>query len=452
MPLYLPYGRRLNIINIVGDDYPTGPLDGFPTSLGARYKGGWIHFRRGRVVLSLCGPARGCGMTGRLPQHHRMLTNDTGADFDWTRTYFCDLARAGYINFVTGKLMNGYGEPGGNTGAFEIALPFPQIGIHKAKIMHCPPRYALLADTGITYIDETGAITGSQTLDVGDAFYYPDRWKTFVEDFITSMLPTPGVPWSVYVGDKASHTPITPASRYAATSISFTDNAAFGVDPVATGQPQFIIDQADTGWNQTKIDAAHATKLDRLRTLRATDDSTKHVIDFLDTNGLLPKTALFFRCDQTDFSGEERLDGGKGTQLKPSNFMEFFVRCPVAAGSPNFECDLSVNDMDVACTIRKICGAASHYMEDGMSLDQIMLNPAITSFREASPYFNPIKNPECEGLNFENGVTWGRGVAGTDIAGQEYNYTDEWCTVNTGPNAVNAAKLNRVKAIYGFTP
>lgn len=454
MALALPFGFRPNIINIVGDDYPTGAIDGFRNTLKVNYKGGWRRIKKGNAVLSLCGPARACGFTGILPQKHLMLSNDTGQAFTdagmWFRTYLADLARVGYVNFVGGKLLNGYGEPVGNAGHFTIPTPFPQIGIHKAHIIYGSPQYGLGAagaGNGNQFIDENGTITGDKDADVGDSFYYPDMWGRDVEAFITSRLSKPGEPWSVYIGDKASHVPITPATRYVGTPITYADNAGFGV---GTGQPQFIIDQQVVPWDATAIANAHATKLLRLQTLYASDDSLKHLLDFLDTNGLLSTTMIIWRCDQTDFSGEAQVDGGKGTQHKASNFLEMYVRPPGPAGGSNFDCEQAVCDMDVASTIRHVCGAASHYMEDGMSIVPILLDNN-AAFREATPYFNPTKNPECEGLNFANGVRWGRGVAGGHAAGQEYNWTDEWCTVNTGANPANAAKLQLIKNRYGLT-
>jgi arylsulfatase A-like enzyme len=472
MPLILPFGRKLNVVNWVGDDLATQSDVGLLQVGQGQYLGGWVKFTRGRSVTSVCAPGRAAGFTGLLPHKHLVTGNGFGGSLDWMKCYFTDLARAGYTNFVTGKLLNGYGEKPGTNGAFEIATPFPQLGIHRACIMHCSPSYALLPNTSNDYIDEAGNITlgapnrvnandpGPGEL-VGDAHYTPDCWWDYaaaaarpgrdVKSFITDCLTRPGQPWSVYVGDKASHVPVTPATRYTSTSIAFADNAAFGVDPATTGHPPFIVDMAapPQDWTPEAIQAAHDSTLQRLRTVRASDDSLKALMDFLNANNLLDKTIIILRGDQTDFGGELRIDGGKGTQHPASASLNLRIRMPVAAGSPNYVCDAAVCDMDVAATIRDVCGARAKFLEDGMSMAPLLINPA-RAFREASPSFALSANPRYEGLNFADGVTWGRGIPGTNTSGQEYTWPDTWATYSTGASPSRGEKLDAIKAAYGY--
>jgi len=253
----------------------------------------------------------------------------------------------------------------------------------------------------------------------------------------------------VYIGDKASHVPVTPATRYASTAISWTDNAAFGLDPVATGQPQWLIDMANSNWTGTDAANARALQLERLRTLRASDDSLKAVIDALDASGQLDKTLILVSVDQTNFSGAFRIDGGKGTQHNESNMLTLYMRRPVAAGAANEDCDVAACDMDIAATIRDACGTTAAKGEQGMSLVPQLTNPT-ANFRRASPYFALAANPRGEGLSLPGGAAWGRGIPGTDTEGQTYYWTDAANTINAGDSAELNAQLNTIKAAGGY--
>lgn len=443
MAVALPFGRQVNIINWRGDDMPWNSDLGLLNVGQGQYKGGWVKFTRGRAIISLCGPGRMAGFTGRMPQTHRMWSNDTGADVNWLTTYFCDLARRGYTNFVGGKLMNGYGEPSHNSGAFEISASFPSIGIHKCKIMHCSPSY-----DGNDYIDETGAI--DTTEGTGDAYYYPDLWLTHTTSFLAGV--PIGQPWSIYIGDKASHVPITPPTRYANTSITWTDDPGFGLDPVntTTTQPQFIVDDHDTNWTQNHQDNARTDQLNRLRTLRASDDSLKGLIDLVVARGELANTLIIISGDQTDYSGQFRIDGGKGSNHWAANSLNLRIRRPVADGTSNTTCDAAVCDADIASTIRHACGAVAKYGEDGMSMVGLLSNTGLP-FREAAPFFNLKKPPEIAGVTTAGGVTYGQGVPGGNYPNEEYHWTDAYNTVNRGKNPELRRVTNALLDIFGRT-
>lgn len=449
MAISLPFGRQVNIINWRGDDLPWNSDLGLLQVGQGQYLGGWVKFNNAGAVTSLCGPGRMAGFTGRMPQTHRMWSNDTGEDVNWLITYFADLARRGYTNFVGGKLLNGYGEPPQNNGNFTIPHSFPEIGIHKAKIMYGPPRYGLGgAGTGNQYIDEAGNVAGSVENDHGDAFYYPDLWLTHVTSFL-SGVPV-GQPWSIYIGDKASHIPITPATRYANTSITWDDNPAFGVDPTGgvSRQPQFVIDDAEANWGNSKQDEVRAENLERLRALRASDDSLKGVIDLVNARGELPNTLIIVSGDQTDYSGELRQAGGKGTNHWAANSLNLRVRRPVAASSPNTTCEALVCDADIAATIRHACGAVAKYGEDGMSFVNQLTNPTMP-FRQSRPYFNLYKNPEMAGLITGGPVTYGKGAPDGGYPNEEYTWTDRYCTVNAGKNAEYRREVDAFLDIFG---
>lgn len=443
MPFALPFGRQVNIINWRGDDLPWNSDLGLLQVGQGQYKGGWVKFTRGRAVTSLCGPGRMAGFTGRMPQTHRMWSNDTGEDVNWFTTYLCDLARRGYTNFVGGKLLNGYGEPSENNGAFEIADSFPSIGIHKCKIMHCSPSY-----DGNDYIDETGAIDTTQG--TGDAYYYPDLWLTHTTEFLAGV--PVGQPWSIYIGDKASHIPITPATRYAGTSITWTDDPGFAVDPEGgtSRQPQFIIDDQQTNWNSNKEDDARAEQLERLRTLRASDDSLKGLIDLVVARGELANTLIIISGDQTDYSGQLRQVGGKGTNHFAANTLNLSIRRPVADGTANATCAAAVCDADIAATIRHACGAVAKYGQDGMSVVELLTNTT-AGFREAAPFFNLLKPPQIAGVTTAGGVTYGQGVPGGEYPDEEYHWTDPYNTHNAGKNPELRRVTNALLDIFGRT-
>lgn len=448
--LALPFGKQVNIINWRGDDLPWNSDLGLLNVGQGQYLGGWVKFTNGGAVTSLCGPGRMAGFTGQMPQKHRMWSNDTGEDVDWFTTYFCDLARRGYTNFVGGKLLNGYGEPVQNDGAFQISDSFPTLGIHKAKIIYGSPQYGLGdvgEGNGNQYIDEAGTVVGNKDNDVGDAFYYPDLWLTHVTDFLAGV--PVGRPWSIYIGDKASHIPITPATRYAATSISWTDDPGFGIDPTGgvTRQPQFIIDDAETNWGQSKQDEVRTDQLNRLRTLRASDDSLKALIDLVVARGELANTIILISGDQTDYSGQLRVAGGKGTNHWACNALNLRVRRPVAASTPNTTCDALVCDADIASTIRHAAGAIAKFGEDGMSFAPLLSAPAM-EFRRSRPYFNLHKPPELAGIVTAGPVTYGQGVPGR-YPSEEYHWTDRYCTVNAGKNAELRRETNALLDTFG---
>lgn len=426
MAVSLPFGKQVNIINWRGDDLPWNSDVGLIQVAQGKYRGGWMKFTRAGAVFSLCAPGRMAAWTGFMPQRHGVLSNNlNGLTLNWNSLYFKDLARRGYTNFVCGKFQNGYGELDEN--GFTIAQSFPSMGIHKCKII-----YGEIGYDGNDFIDETGAI--DTTAGTGDAFYYPDLWLSQVTTFLNGV--PAGRPWSIYIGDKASHTPVEPPTRYANTSISWTDDPGFGVDPRAgtTKQPQFIIDDADLNWTQNKIDNTRELHLDRLRALRASDDSLKALIDLVESRGELGNTLILLSGDQTDYSGQLRNTGGKGTNHWACNQLNLRVRLPVAGGSANYDdCHALVCDPDIASTIRHACGAVAAYGEDGMSFVPLLNDPG-SQFRRSRPFFNFDQRPEVVGLITGGPVTYGYGLSNGRYPNEEYHWVDEHCTINRGKN------------------
>lgn len=437
----LPYGKQVNIINWRGDDAPWNMNHGLRNVIEALYLGGWTTFRHSRAVISLCAPGRMAGFTGLVPQRHLMWDNASGDDVDWQQTYFVDLAKRGYRNGVFGKLLNGAWESG--HGGFTPPNPLP--GVHYMRAIHGAPNYfenTFIRQDGVLVGGLEEADSGNHTPgdgQVGDTYYYPKLWRTHVTNFLATV--PIGQPWSIYIGDKASHIDtvggeqvVSTETQYAATSITWTDDPSFGVSPTGgnSRQPQHIIDNAETNWSNSDAVAARALHLDRLRSLYTSDDSLKVLIDLVVTRGELANTLIIISCDQTDFSGQLQSAGGKGTNNWASNMLSMSIRSPVAAASPNNTCDAVVNDMDIAETIRHACGAGHSYQTpDGMSMIPLLATPEL-AFRYATPYFNLYKNPEIAGLTTADGRTYGKGTPEGGYPHDEFCWDDPYNIHNIG--------------------
>lgn len=440
----LPYGFKPNIIVFNLDD---APLDfatvGLRTTVGVNYLGGWNAFDRTNCTVSLCAPDRVTCFTGVMPQIHNMTgnqANEGGGVIEPRLFYFTALSAIGYINGLYGKWVNGAGESG-TGGAFDLPLTPRQPGVHNQYIMSGAPSYDdWYGNDGVNaLVHHVGTDTANWSDDVMGT-----KMTTFIDSCVAN---NPGVPFSIYCGFKSSHVSYTPPDRYAATSISFTNNDAFGVDPSIVGaagyaQPQWMIDDADSNWQQSDIDAFNADHLEKHRCHYGADDSIKAVIDKLVTYNLLDKTLIIVKTDNAANMGEFRQQSAKGSMLKSAQDCVMYVRAPVASGSPNYTItNQSVSDMDVAATIYHVSGAKSRYTLNGQSF-QPLLNNASQTHREVAPYTNLWKDSPC-GIG---GVTASGVVAGytpaksletgdaTNTPGERYSWADTYCLTNLGGN------------------
>lgn len=457
MPVALPYGRQVNIINWRGDDLPWNSGLGLVNIGDGQYLGGWTTFDYARAVISVCGPGRMAGFTGLFPQRHHMWDNGSGRDCDFNQCYFVDLAKRGYRNGLIGKFLNGYGETGG--AGFTTTVPFP--GVHWMRAFYGNPNYF-----ENNFMTQAGVLVGGRDEpdngdhnpgagQTGDTYYYPRLWREQATAFLATV--PIGQPWSLYIGDKASHVDdpgdgskvVYRESIYQNTNITWTDDPSFGLDPQngTTSQPQFMVNDAEKTWDNTvELDARQLQK-NRLRALRSSDDSLKLLIDLVVSRGELANTLIILSGDQTDYSGQWRITGGKNSPHWGANRLALRVRRPVANGAANNACFARVMDPDIATSIRDACGAVASKGQEGMSFLPLLTAPDL-EFRRSAPYYNLNRAPEIGGLNAP-GKIYGRGVAGTKHEGTEFCWTDYYNINNSGPNPELSRELDAMLDLHG---
>lgn len=443
IPITAPNGKAWNFIVINADDatldfYGASPMPLF----NANWASGYIDFPRGACNTPLCLPGRAATLLGWRVERHQGWDNNSGANLDLTQTFLVNFKRHGYYTGAIGKWINGFGE-GGN-GGFGTATRQP--GVDFQRIQWGAPNYL-----NWTELDENGDKTTNDGSVLNDRVHgttdsraaYTDTsytdYATDVEgDRVSQFLDNAaalGRPFCLYWAPKAPHQDSggdpAPPTRHAATSVTLTEEASFGLNPNALGIPSWCARVGEGSWNASDIAAVRATHTASLRTVRGLDEILHKSFTKLAALGLDTNTIIIIKTDNAHASGELRLVD-KGTPHRSSSAMLMRVKVPGQAGGT---CNAAVSDIDVAPFMYRMAGIFPAVGCDGMSFHRCILDTS-ADHREAAPLSNPYKDsPAFHGLWFKDGsVAYALTDDSAKGAGQTGGWTDAPMTTNVIPN------------------
>lgn len=399
-PLVAPNGKPWNFLVVQLDDLT---LDGLESSsaplFNTNWRSGFVKFPRACCNSPLCLPGRVATLTGLRMENHRGWDNNSGANVDLTNTFQVWLQRAGWFTGGAGKWLNGWGET--NNGGWGTAGGQP--GHDWQNYQYGAPNYF-----GYSLCDVSGNVTSRGSTDSRAVYtdtsatdYAVDvEWDSFKT--FAGLAATAGRPWVFYWTSKGPHqdsggNPIPPA-RHAATSVTLTEDATFGVNPDTLGIPGWCKQVGESPWNQAAIDALRATHTASLRVMRAVDETLHLILTEIATRGWDQNTIIIIKTDNAHASGELRLLD-KGTPHRSSSIMVLHVKVPGVAGGT---CNAVVSDIDIAPFLYALSGARPKRAPDGMSFHRLFGDFNLVH-REAAPVRCFKDSPAHTALRFHDG-------------------------------------------------
>lgn len=449
-------GKPWNFLVINCDDATLDLYEASPMPLfNANWASGFLAFPRASCNTPLCLPGRMATLSGMRRERHFGSDNNDGAAVDLTKTVLTTLQNRGYYTGIVGKWLNGFGE--------DFGTATRQAGVDFQRIQWGPPNY-----TNWTELDENGDKTTNDGSVLNDRVHgttdsraaYTDvtytDYATDVEgDRVVQFLDNAaanGRPWLMYWAPKAPHLDSggdpTPPARHAASSVTLTEDTAFGVAPATLGIPSWCAAVGSETWTQSDIDDIRATHTASLRTVRGLDEIVHKVLTKIAALGMDADTIVIFKTDNAHASGELRLVD-KGTPHRSASSALLRIKVPTIAGGTR---NHAASDIDIAPTICDLAAARPTYGMDGMSLARVLADNA-APFREAAPLSNSKDSPAFRGMYFADGHVYYRtdpaSNKGADQAGG-WNNTD--MTTNVIVDQGDRAKLTILDQIVQGAP
>ncbi|HEX4872495.1 MAG TPA: sulfatase [Nevskiaceae bacterium] len=357
---------RPNFIVLLTDDQERG-LDAYMPRLRRDLAGRGVDFLRSYVTLSLCCPSRASLLTGRYAHNTDVLSNttdrggyagfrDSGQEAD---TVAVKLAAAGYRTAYLGKYLNGYpaddwpapfvtppgwGEWMVPVDAFPKSHPYPQYN------------YDLIDGS-------TATRRGSAPAD-----YFGDVVGNRLLDYVSRECG----PFLVVAGFVTPHNPGTPAPRHANDPVTLPPRHPSFNEADVSDKPRWL--QLNPLLTEEQIASYDATQVQRLRSLKALDETVGALIERLDRRGLLERTHLIYTSDNGWHMGEHRLKPNKNTVFEHDIGVPLIWRGPgVAEGRTSQALALNI---DIAPTLLDLAGVRDDLeTRDGRSLAAVLANP-----------------------------------------------------------------------------
>lgn len=463
MAATLPLGYQPDIIVFNCDD---APLDMWSTQSMPLFMANWAsssldYTTNGSANGPLCLPGRIAVLSGQRMEHHFGYDNASGASLRLNETFLVALQRIGYRTGAVGKWINGFGD---SSGSAAFGSPVRQPGVDYQRIQWGPPDYFNWKE-----LDETGEFN---TRDLGDmvatrshlqvdgraaytdtAFtdYCSDVEKDRVLEFLAG---TPANrPFCLYWAPKSPHKgagagPVPPG-RHASSAVTLVPPPSFGLAPGDYGNPQWMIDSAESPWDAAAIAAVNSEHVEAMRALRGLDEALHSVLLALQASGRLSRTVIFLMTDNAHAYGEMR-QADKGTCHRGSSAKLLRVMVPGQAGGMRYQ---AVSDIDIAPTICHLAGTALPVAPDGMSFFATFANPN-APFREAAPIGSLVKDsPTAAGLWYgpeagrpNGGRVYYEGLPGGKADGEVGCWTDFDMIQDQGPQPDAAEALAKLRA------
>jgi N-acetylglucosamine-6-sulfatase len=409
---HAPKQKRPNIVLIMDDDQSTN-LQQFLSKTNTAIGSHGVTFDNSFVNYSLCCPSRSTMLTGQYSHNHGVRGNQlpSGGYSKLAPTIGNTmpvwLQRAGYYTAHIGKFLNGYG-----TTSADTEVP-PGWNEWYGSIDN-PDGFAGGTYTAYGYtLNENGhAVHYGSTPDVVDpATYQTDVYSQKAADFIARRAPS-NKPFYLSVAPRDPHSEAAScncagnnpraAPRYEGTLASLTAprNPDFNEADVSD-KPSNIKDLASLNPTaQASVDARYRA---RAEAVLGVDDLVQHVVDTLKQQGELKNTVLMFTSDNGFFHGEHRVPQGKVRLYEPSIRVPLEIRGP---GMPKgVHRSQPVGNVDLTETILDFANAKAGRVEDGMSLQNVMLKKRYWPGRamDLETYFTPdaTEDPEDPPLNYQ---------------------------------------------------
>jgi arylsulfatase A-like enzyme len=371
----------VNVVVVMTDDQRIDDMSVMPKTKERLGRYG-VAFRRSYATFPLCCPARVSYLTGQYAHNHGVTGNlapegifDFMEDSQVTSTVPYALQQAGYRTAFYGKYLNGYAV----------------VAKQKDGSLYIPPGYDdWRAGTIVGKMFEwEQAIRGEVRLWGSDpADYQTDVLKRQSVHFIRANLDKE-VPFFLTISPLAAHKEgrravIDPLHnpRPAVRHRKITDDIPLRKRPSfneadVEDKPNLVKDK-DRLDAQAREQARHSQN-DRLGSLLSVDDLVERVVAVLREERALRRTLVIFTSDNGYMLGEHRLFG-KNTIYEESARVPLLMR---GAGLPKDEVVRSlVGTVDLAPTIYDVTGVAPLLPQDGVSLFEVVADPAAYADRE----------------------------------------------------------------------
>jgi len=328
------YAVPTNFVVIVTDDQRFDSLWSMPIVTSELVDKG-VMFENAYVTTPSCCPSRGSFLSGGyLPQNSGVLTptwrNGGFENFADVNALAPILSAAGYRTAMLGKYLNGY----------DYDRPEAQL-------------------------------------------YYPPGWTTFkpAQTFDNDLLSAQAIeflsanandPFFLYVAPYAPHYPAIPAAEDSSRFSDFTFRERGHGESDFSDKPDWV-NFGHFPYNRGRfnnIDEQDEFHRDQLRTLQGVDRLVGDVVVWLEANGKLESTIIFFTSDNGFMWGEHGL-------FEKNLPYEESIRVPLVVRAdglvPRVEEKLAVENLDIAATIIDLSGIP--VSSDGLSLWPLLSDP-----------------------------------------------------------------------------
>jgi arylsulfatase A-like enzyme len=350
---------RPNVVVLMVDDldlvsFQAGLRAGFLPRLSRLFARG-TRFRESFVSESLCCPSRTTYLTGLYPHNHGVIRNSgpLGGFEGFTRRFGENnlavwMQAAGYQTAHVGKYLNGYVDP-----------TFVPAGWDEWRGLVGPSAYCMYGFR----ISRNGSPVwyGRNAAD-----YQTDVVARLADEVIAARGGQDPRPLFLNLSPSAPHGEagcfdgIRPAARHESTPLLDLPMPPSFNEEDMSDKP---------GWMQKLplVDEASMARLynQRIASLRAVDDLLGRVVDALDANGELERTAFLFTSDNGYLLGRHRRKA-KALVYEESIRVPLLVRVPGVDG-PRVVDEITLNN-DLAPTIAALAGATPWSVPDGRSL------------------------------------------------------------------------------------
>ncbi|MCB1882418.1 MAG: sulfatase-like hydrolase/transferase [Geminicoccaceae bacterium] len=316
--------------------------------------------------VALCCPARANFLTGKYAQNTGVSANSYAqflAGGNEPQTFAAVLAKAGYVNIMSGKHLNGYN--GYLNGRFHLpeGWTYWTARVGGANIY-----------TDSTVINEAGKRTKVQEYTTD---YYFDQ---AVID-VAAALRT-GQPTLTFVNVSAPHTPYIPPARYkgACNNVPLPRIPSYNhKDPL---KPAYTVIGK---FNQTFEAKLNQSRRDRICSLRSVDDGVEKLVQAYEQAGQGNNTYFIFMSDNGMLMGEHGLTNSKGSPHQESLRMFLAIRGPGIR--PRSEIGQLIGIADLAPTMYELAGVATPAWVDGRSIVSVWgpKPPSAAAWRKVLP-------------------------------------------------------------------
>ncbi|MEO9851870.1 MAG: sulfatase [Reichenbachiella sp.] len=367
-----PYVSGKNVIFILSDDHRydfmgfMGKVPFLQTPNMDRMAADGAHLQNAFVSTSLCSPSRASILTGQYAHHHRVIDNQSMVPD--SVTFFPQyLQKAGYQTGYVGKWHMGEHHDNPRKG-FDYWASFKGQG---------------------AYYNPSMNVNGTRE-EYSDSSYITDVLTKYAFDFLENR--EENKPFFLYLSHKSVHSEFLPAPRhrnqYAKESPAYPKTMyPPGHEKSTLGEevynyedlPDWVKAQRDS-WHG--VDQMYHGAIDfddfyknYCETLLALDESIGQVLDYLEKEGLMENTIVFYMGDNGFSFGEHGL-------IDKRQAYEESMRVPLlilAKGEieEGMKVDEVVQNIDIAPSILEMAGLPTPDNMDGSSFNQLLLDEQV---------------------------------------------------------------------------